>query len=84
MHGFKLAAVGVAIAGTADAILNQIAQSKGKKYFGSATDNGELTDAKYVKILSDNTEFGQLTPANAMKVCFSSFQHMSKLEADRE
>ncbi|TCD71212.1 hypothetical protein EIP91_011690 [Steccherinum ochraceum] len=47
--------------------LNALAQSKGKLYLGSATDNPELTDAAYVKILSDNTMFGQITPGNSMK-----------------
>ncbi|KAJ6537318.1 endo-1,4-beta-xylanase A precursor [Mycena sp. CBHHK59/15] len=47
--------------------LNAIAQAVGKKYFGSATDNGELSNAAYVAILDDNTMFGQITPANSMK-----------------
>ncbi|KAL4261276.1 Beta-xylanase [Pleurotus pulmonarius] len=47
--------------------LDVVAKSKGKLYFGSATDNGELNDAPYVAILSDNKEFGQITPGNSMK-----------------
>ena len=47
--------------------LNQLATGNGKVYFGSATDNPELTDTAYVAILSDNTEFGQITPGNSMK-----------------
>lgn len=47
--------------------LNQIATGAGKVYFGSATDNPELTDTAYVAILSDSTEFGQITPGNSMK-----------------
>jgi endo-1,4-beta-xylanase len=35
------------------------------KYFGSATDNPEFTDAAYLKLLG--SEFGQTTPGNAMK-----------------
>ncbi|KAF8655053.1 hypothetical protein AX16_003254 [Volvariella volvacea WC 439] len=53
--------------GTSTAGLNTLAKSKGKLYFGSATDNGELSDAPYVAILSDTKEFGQLTPGNSMK-----------------
>lgn len=34
-----------------NANLNQLAQAAGKLYFGSATDNSELTDAPYVAIL---------------------------------
>jgi len=47
--------------------LNAVAQSAGKKYFGTGTDNPELTDTPYVAILSDNQQFGQLTPTNSMK-----------------
>ncbi|KAI0322738.1 beta-1,4-endoxylanase [Amylostereum chailletii] len=47
--------------------LNSIAKAAGKLYFGSATDNSELTDSAYVKILSDSSMFGQLTPGNSMK-----------------
>lgn len=47
--------------------LNTKAQASGKKYFGSATDNPELTDSAYVAILSEKSEFGQLTPGNSMK-----------------
>ncbi|KAJ7726075.1 endo-1,4-beta-xylanase A precursor [Mycena olivaceomarginata] len=47
---------------------NTVAKSLGKKlYFGSATDNLELTDAAYVATLSDNTLFSQLTPGNSIK-----------------
>lgn len=46
--------------------LNALAKSKGKLYFGSATDNPELTDAPYVSILTGGM-FGQITPGNSMK-----------------
>ncbi|KAJ3826628.1 endo-1,4-B-xylanase A [Lentinula raphanica] len=46
---------------------NALARAAGKLYFGTATDNSELSDTAYVAILSDNTYFGQLTPANSMK-----------------
>lgn len=52
---------------TASGGLNSIAKAHGLTYFGSATDNGELSDQPYVAILSDNTMFGQITPANSMK-----------------
>lgn len=47
--------------------LNKLAQAAGKHYFGTATDNPELNNTEYVKILSDTKEFGQLTPSNGMK-----------------
>ncbi|CAK5284872.1 unnamed protein product, partial [Mycena citricolor] len=54
--------------GTSTVKSNTIAKSSGGKlYFGSATDNPELTDTAYVAKLSDNTLFGQLTPGNSMK-----------------
>ncbi|KAL3426760.1 glycosyl hydrolase family 10 [Phlyctema vagabunda] len=47
--------------------LNELAKAKGLVYFGSATDNGELSDAPYVDILSNTSEFGQITPGNTQK-----------------
>ncbi|KAI0262822.1 endo-1,4-beta-xylanase C precursor [Gloeopeniophorella convolvens] len=52
---------------TSTAKLNTVATGAGKVYFGSATDNPELTDTAYVAILSDNTMFGQITPGNSWK-----------------
>jgi endo-1,4-beta-xylanase len=57
----------LAVLPAAFAQLNTLAKAKGLKYFGSATDNGELTDATYLSILKDTTEFGQITPGNTMK-----------------
>jgi endo-1,4-beta-xylanase len=57
----------LALLPAAYAQLNTLAKAKGLKYFGSATDNPEFTDAAYVKILSDSTEFGQITPGNSQK-----------------
>ncbi|EIN10036.1 endo-1,4-beta-xylanase A precursor [Punctularia strigosozonata HHB-11173 SS5] len=54
-------------ASTANIGLNVAAKAAGKLYLGSATDNPELTDTAYVAILSDSTEFGQITPGNSMK-----------------
>ncbi|KAI0076023.1 endo-beta-1,4-glucanase [Panus rudis PR-1116 ss-1] len=47
--------------------LHALAKQHGKLYFGTATDNPELTDQPYVAILSDNNMFGQITAANSMK-----------------
>ncbi|OJT02462.1 Endo-1,4-beta-xylanase C [Trametes pubescens] len=47
--------------------LNKLAKTAGKLYLGTATDNNELTDAAYTAILDDNSQFGQITPANSMK-----------------
>jgi endo-1,4-beta-xylanase len=48
--------------------LNTRAVAAGKQYFGSATDNGELSDSAYVAGLSNTADFGQITPGNSMKV----------------
>lgn len=48
--------------------LNDLAVAVGLKYFGTATDNPELTDTAYVEVLSNNTEWGQITPGNSQKV----------------
>lgn len=51
--------------------LNNLIKDKGKKYFGTATDlygtPGEATDTQYQTLLNNTKEFGQQTPANAMK-----------------
>lgn len=47
--------------------LDTLAKAKGLKYFGSATDNPELTDTTYLSILSNSSQFGQITPGNAQK-----------------
>ena len=47
--------------------LHALAKSAGKLYFGTATDNPELTDAPYVAILDNAQMFGQITAANSMK-----------------
>lgn len=47
--------------------LNAAAKAYGKLYFGSATDNGELSDSQYTAILNDAKNFGQITPGNSMK-----------------
>ena len=54
--------------------LNDLAKAKGKLWFGSATDQpgtGEDTDIAYQTILNNTDIFGQLTPANYMKVRIS-------------
>lgn len=47
--------------------LNELAVAKGLKYFGSATDNDELSDTTYTAILSNTSQFGQITPGNSQK-----------------
>jgi endo-1,4-beta-xylanase len=51
-------------AGHRPATLARLAERHGR-YFGSATDNPELTDGPYTKILG--SEFDMITPGNAMK-----------------
>ncbi|TQN63882.1 Endo-1,4-beta-xylanase 5 [Colletotrichum shisoi] len=51
--------------------LNELAVASGKKYFGTATDNSELTDAAYVEMLKDSKMFGQITPGNGQKWQFT-------------
>ncbi|KAH8878827.1 family 10 glycosyl hydrolase [Thozetella sp. PMI_491] len=64
-HSVVLASL-LAAAGV-DANLNQLAKAAGKLYFGSATDNGELSNTAYTSILSNVNEFGQITPGNGQK-----------------
>ena len=67
MHFSSHAALALVAVTGAHAQLNQLAVAAGKKYFGSATDNGELDDTAYTAILSDFDEFGQITPGNTQK-----------------
>ncbi|KAI1396127.1 carbohydrate-binding module family 1 protein [Hypoxylon fuscum] len=66
MHISTSTAVLLAVPG-ALAQLNELAKAAGKLYFGSATDNGELSDSAYVDILKDANMFGQITPGNGQK-----------------
>ncbi|KKF94367.1 Endo-1 4-beta-xylanase [Ceratocystis platani] len=47
--------------------LNQMAKAAGKMYFGTATDNSELTDTAFVEMLKDPEMWGALTPGNTQK-----------------
>ena len=47
--------------------LHNLSKAAGKLYFGSALDGPGLNDQPYLDILSDTSEFGQITPANALK-----------------
>ncbi|KAI0017587.1 carbohydrate-binding module family 1 protein [Xylariomycetidae sp. FL0641] len=64
-------AAALAVLPGVSATLNSLAKDAGLLYFGTSTDNGELTDADYVAILSDSTEFGQITPGNGQKWQFT-------------
>jgi endo-1,4-beta-xylanase len=59
-----LGALVLATPAQASASLGEHAAARGK-YFGNAVDNSELADSQYRSIVT--SEFGQLTPANAMK-----------------
>ncbi|KAF8150055.1 endo-1,4-beta-xylanase A precursor [Crassisporium funariophilum] len=52
---------------TSTAGLAVAAKTAGKKYFGTATDNPELTDTAYVAQLANLNDFMQITPGNSMK-----------------
>ncbi|PVH77263.1 glycoside hydrolase family 10 protein [Cadophora sp. DSE1049] len=47
--------------------LNTLAVAAGLKYFGSATDNSEITDTAYLALLSNTSDFAQITPGNGQK-----------------
>jgi endo-1,4-beta-xylanase len=50
--------------------LNELAQKHGKLWFGTAADipGPEQQDEGYMSILNDTKIFGEITPANYMKV----------------
>ncbi|KAJ5715558.1 Glycoside hydrolase superfamily [Penicillium malachiteum] len=47
--------------------LDTAAVALGKAYFGTATDNPELTDTAYETQLNNTQDFGQITPGNSQK-----------------
>ncbi|KAF7590681.1 hypothetical protein BBP40_002516 [Aspergillus hancockii] len=51
----------------APAGLHDAAVAKGLLYFGTATDNPELTNTAYVTQLNNTNDFGQMTPGNSQK-----------------
>lgn len=51
MHLHALITASLLAIPAVNANLNQLAQAAGKLYFGSATDNSELSDSAYVAIL---------------------------------
>lgn len=51
----------------AQAQLDTAAKAAGLLYFGTAVDNPDLSDSEYLVNL-ETADFGQITPANAMKV----------------
>ncbi|PPQ95190.1 hypothetical protein CVT26_014881 [Gymnopilus dilepis] len=57
----------LAFASVSLAQLAVLAELNRKLYFGTATDNPELSNASYVRQLSNTLDFHQLTPANSMK-----------------
>ena len=67
LDGVQASPVARAVSG-----LNTAAVAAGKLYFGSATDNPELTDTAYVAELSNTADFGQTTPGNSMSQRLSS------------
>ena len=44
--------------------LNTAAKAAGKLYFGTATDNDEITNAAYAQELDNTADWGQITPGN--------------------
>ncbi|RGP59011.1 endo-1,4-beta-xylanase [Fusarium sporotrichioides] len=65
MH--KSALIGLLASSPVSAQLHSLAQAAGLKYFGSAVDNGYLSDSAYAKLADDVEEFGQLVPENGQK-----------------
>jgi len=51
--------------------LNKLAKARGLKYFGSATDNPQLSNPEYIAILKDVDQFGQITVGNTQKWMFT-------------
>jgi len=64
--------------------LNDYAKATGKTYFGTAADipgTGEQQDMYYMKELNNTHDFGQLTPANVMKVGQLGIEYLLKRQS---
>jgi hypothetical protein len=48
--------------------LNDLAERRGKLYFGTETETWEFNDTTYLSHVNNVHEFGQLVPGNSMKV----------------
>ena len=70
----------LAVVPLASAQLHALAVKAGLKYFGTATDVGELNNTEYVKILRDKKEWGQLVGSNGQKV--TSTISLCEIESD--
>lgn len=68
--GLAAAAPGAATPANSPQCLNSLAQKEGKLWFGTAIDipGPEQSDVNYMTILNDTSIFGEITPANYMKV----------------
>ncbi|KAK0101227.1 hypothetical protein ONS95_006407 [Cadophora gregata] len=64
---FQPVLAALAVVPLASAQLHALAVKAGLKYFGTATDVGELNNTEYVKILRDKKEWGQLVGSNGQK-----------------
>lgn len=71
MTAVKSLLLALAVGHVAQAQLNTAAKAAGLLYFGTAVDNPDLSDSEYLLNL-ETTDFGQITPANAMKVSNST------------
>lgn len=67
MVAIKPLVLALAAGHLAQAQLNTAAKAAGLLYFGTAVDNGDLSDSQYLTNL-ETADFGQITPANSMKV----------------
>lgn len=67
MTSLKSLLLALAVGHVAQAQLNTAAKAAGLLYFGTAVDNPDLSDSEYISNL-ETADFGQITPANAMKV----------------
>ncbi|KAM5360655.1 hypothetical protein ACJZ2D_013615 [Fusarium nematophilum] len=63
----KSALLGLLASSPVSAQLHSLAQAAGLKYFGTAVDNGYLSDAAYKALADDASEFGQVVPENGQK-----------------
>jgi endo-1,4-beta-xylanase len=80
----KLTVVATALltASAVNAALDQKIKAKGKKYYGNILDRNTINDGTVQNIL--NTEFGAITPENAMKWDATERMHSNILQYNQQ
>jgi hypothetical protein len=77
LHSIMKGLISIALLGLLPVVhcqLNTLAVAAGKRYFGTATDNPELSDSPYVAQLGNTADFNQITAVSLPTPKISSYR----------